>query len=134
MKLGIFEIQKGSKEGFELLAPVSYWNASQKEINEKTGGCGPGKIGDWFIPDSILGDSIFLACQIHDWMYDEGQSIYDKKWADILLDVNIKLLILSTETKTDAARIKIAVDYFIAVYFGGKEAFEKGKTPTTNQI
>ena len=74
MKLGNFDIHEIEIEGWNLLAPDSYINASQEEIENKTGGCGPGDIGDWFVPDTMYGESVFLACQIHDWMYGEGKT------------------------------------------------------------
>ncbi len=32
--------------------------------------CGPGRLGDFFIPDSILDLKISPACYIHDLMWD----------------------------------------------------------------
>jgi len=32
-----------------------------------TFGCGPGRIGDYFVPDNLLGLNIKIACQIHDY-------------------------------------------------------------------
>jgi hypothetical protein len=64
----------------KLWAPESYW--TDPRVNEVTGGCGPGGIGDWFVPDSIWGVSITEACKRHDWMYFIGKTKEDKEEAD----------------------------------------------------
>jgi hypothetical protein len=47
-------------------------------------GCGPGGIGDVFVPDSILGLDVSEACRIHDWYYRlwEGETEEDRYYAD----------------------------------------------------
>lgn len=137
MQAGKFDLQIREIEGFFLLAPVSYWNASKEEIENKTGGCGPGKIGDWFVPDTMFGESVFLACQIHDWMYGEGASVLDKYYADLTFLWNMVVLIQSTpffpgqkeKDTLDIGRLRTVMTYFEAVSYGGGDAFDKGETP-----
>ena len=52
-----------------LLAPDSYWTAIDEWIENNTGGCGPGKVGDYFVPDLMLLLNVKPACQIHDYQY-----------------------------------------------------------------
>jgi len=128
MKAGKWEFILGEKNGFMLMASTSFWNATLAEVEKKTGGCGPGSIGDWFVPDTMYGESVFLACQIHDWMYGEGENLEDKKWADIVFLVNMTLLIIDDKGLLDSLRLRRVMTYFEAVYFGGGDSFDKGKT------
>ncbi len=48
-------------------------------------GCGPGEIGDWFIPDSPFGFDFMGACNNHDRCYGcdgkrSGKSKFDCDW------------------------------------------------------
>ena len=48
-------------------------------------GCGPGSLGDYLVPDSVLGLSVVEACRIHDWYYRlwlEGETEEDRATAD----------------------------------------------------
>lgn len=134
MKAGKFDLNTGDIEGFRLVAPKTYWNASQEEIEAKTGGCGPGNIGDWFVPDTMYGESVFLACQIHDWMYGEGKNKEDKEWADDMFLLNMTRIITSDPGKLDVLRLRRVMTYFEAVFYGGGDAFDKGETPTRLEI
>ena len=123
IKLGTYEISLRDKEGWKLLAPQSYWDASEEELDKYTGGCGPGKLGDWFVPDTMLGESVFLACQIHDWMYHIGITAEDKKWSDLLFLLNMTILVDDGDS-LDFIRLRTVMTYYEAVSFGGKGAFE----------
>jgi hypothetical protein len=136
MKAGKFNLIRAEVEGWMLVGPADYFLASSEEIEEKTGGCGPGKIGDWFVPDTMYGESVFLACQIHDWMYREGESLEDKKIADRVFLWNMTVLLQETpftgETENsllDVIRLRRVMTYFSAVYYGGADCFEKGNSP-----
>lgn len=135
MKIGSYDLQMGEKEGFHLVAPSSYWEASDKEILAHTGGCGPGKFGDYFIPDTMYGESVFLACQIHDWCYFKGLTLQDKRTADLLFLVNM-VLIVDDGDCLDALRLRRVMTYYQAVascgekaFLAGKEGFQEGYHP-----
>ena len=128
MKAGKWILELADVEGFALVVPTTLLNATSEEIEKKTGGCGPGNIGDWFVPDTMYGESVFLACQIHDWMYGEGNNLNDKKWADIVFLINMTLLVTNDENELDVLRLRRVMTYFEAVYFGGDSAFVKGET------
>lgn len=132
MKVGMWEIEMKKEEGFQQIGPTSYWNASDEEKEKHTGGCGPGKIGDWFVPDTMYGESVYLACKKHDWMYFFGQTKEDKKWADIVFLVNMTLLIISDNSFFDSVRLRRVMSYFEAVFYGGNDAFDKGETMKGN--
>ena len=66
----------------KLSAPPLYWITPAEEIDKVTGGCGPGRFGDFIVPDNILGLSIFKACRIHDYEYHIGETLADKIKAD----------------------------------------------------
>lgn len=141
MKAGIWEIIYTDIEGWNLLVPQSYLNASKEEIDAKTGGCGPGGIGDWFVPDTMYGEPVFLACRIHDWMYGEGRTVEDKKIADRVFLWNMTTLIQespetgkSEEDLFDQARLRRVMTYYQAVYYGGGSAFDKGETMSKPSI
>ena len=121
-----YNLQYERKEGYDFLAPDSYWEATEEKIAERTGGCGPGKIGDLFVPDTIWGESIFLACQIHDWMYGAGETVMDKRVADKVFMWNMLELIDNGEI-LDSARLRRVMTYYQAVSFGGDSAFGKGE-------
>ena len=128
MKAGKWILELADIEGFALVVPTTFLNATPEEIEKKTGGCGPGNIGDWFVPDTMYGESVFLACQIHDWCYGEGDNLNDKKWADIVFLINMTLLVTDDEDELDVLRLRRVMTYFEAVYFGGYGAFRKGET------
>jgi len=135
MQAGKWTLEIREIEGFKLIAPLSFWNASEDEIDAKTGGCGPGNIGDWFVPDTLYGEPVFLACRVHDWMYGEGENKEDKKIADRCFLWNMTVLIqeipysMDSEKDTlDIIRLRRVMTYYEAVYYAGGKAFEKGET------
>jgi len=134
MIAGKFNLEIRKKEGFHLVAPLSYWEASDAEIEKQTGGCGPGGIGDWFVPDTMYGESVFLACQIHDWMYWKGDTKEDKKVADLVFLVNMTLLVIEDNNTLDSLRLRRVMTYFEAVHFGGYSAFESAHTPKKGEM
>jgi hypothetical protein len=124
MKVGNYYLLAREIEGFYLVASELYWKASEEEIKAHTGGCGPGKLGDYFVPDTMYGESIFLACQIHDWMYYEGKTLEDKRIADLVFLVNMTILINDGEL-LDKLRLQRVMTYYQAVSDFGQDAFEQ---------
>lgn len=114
-------------KNLDLVAPDSFWEATKKEVDKHTGGCGPGKTGDYLVPDKILWMSIEEACRIHDWEYYKGSSWEDKK----LADTNFLINMLEISYKRSANRFirwlrdHLIFKYFIAVYYYGGKAFEE---------
>ena len=133
METGRWTIKETNVEGWDLLAPTSYIEATEKAIKAKTGGCGPGWLGDLLVPDTMLGESVFLACQIHDWMYGEGETPKDKRDADRVFLWNMTVLIQDTphgdtkeDQKLDLIRLRTVMTYYEAVSYAGSDSFNAG--------
>lgn len=119
-----YELKRNMIDGVDLAAPVSYWEADPYLLKERTGGCGPGKFGDFFVPDTVWGLSIFRACQIHDWMYSEGYTADDKKIADsTFLDNMLTIIEAKSGWLLRKLRSYRAMTYYIAVRDFGTYAF-----------
>ena len=126
MRVGSFDLQIGAYEGYNLMADVSFWKATPEERAAVCGGCGPGKWGNWFVPDTILGERITPACDIHDWHYSVGKTIYDKLIADLFLWVDAQI-VTDDGDLLDIARSYRNTTYYNAVRRCGDGAFLKGK-------
>ena len=105
--------------------PCSVLRATKDQLEECTGGCGPGGVGDMLVPDTIWLLSIKDACKIHDWMYTWGVTREDKEEADEFFRVNMKYII---EAKTKwtwlrYARRRRANTYYLMVSEGGDKSF-----------
>ncbi len=141
MKVGQWEIEIRDYQGWQLMAPTSFWNASEEEREEKTGGCGPGTIGDWLVPDTAYGESFTLMCEIHDFMYAEGLTQEEKQFADRCMQYNGNVLIQNApftgeveDQALDVARVYRVTTYYLAVFYKGGSSFSKGETPTKEDI
>ena len=117
-------------EDLKLRAPQSFWEATELEVDAVTGGCGPGGVGDYLVPDTIWGLSIFLACRVHDWMYGEchkieslSERIIYKKLADDWFLENINIIIETVGCRLlRPLRRRRAKTYFWAVAQHGDSA------------
>jgi len=78
-----------------LFAPLEYWQIPKG--TRDSWGCGPGGLGDYLVPDRILGLNVKPACQIHDFYYrhwkdpsEDARSMADRifKWNMIRILVN----------------------------------------------
>ena len=114
-----------------LKAPQSYWDASRKMIESIAGGCGPGGVGDWLIPDTNWGLSIRPACEIHDWMYYEGETQEEKDMADLIFLDNMLTLVKNGTWFLKIPRDHRAFVYYEAVKYGGDHTYWKGKEKIT---
>ena len=112
-----------------LYAPVAYWQADEATSASVVGGCGPGGVGDWLVPDIIWGLNVKPACRIHDWMYYFGECNADKKAADRSFRNNMVRLIAGTPARRTTVRIRLwlAERYYKAVKKYGGPAFWDNK-------
>jgi len=106
-------------------------NFDESKLDKIDGGCGPGGIGDYFIPDTIWGIYIRPACKIHDFQYHFGDTEKDKKDADDTFLNNMIRIIEDTEFTPLArsfginkvirflAKKTAQKYYFFVSYFGG---------------
>ena len=94
-----------------------------------SGGCGPGKWGDWLVPDTIYLVNIKPACYLHDCEYSEMESEDDRKYADKrLFDNANKIVELKSSNKfTLWLRRARLMKYWAAVDIGGAGIDKKGE-------
>ena len=111
---------------YKLLAPPSFWNASDCERMEKTNGCGPKGAG-WLVSDSFLGCCFTPACDIHDWMYLEGETEADKELADIVFLNNMMRIVCAQRSIFAWAQLQRAMGYYKAVRDFGHNSFWRDK-------
>jgi hypothetical protein len=85
-------MQRVEKTRDGLLAPRSYIIVNQKVRDLTCNGCGP-KMIEFLVPEKLWGVDIEKACDIHDWMYSEGEDESDRNFADDVFHKNMLLLI-----------------------------------------
>lgn len=60
--------------GVKLYGSLACWNFAADYPDEfKSYGCGPGGVGDWFVPDTMYGLDVSPACRNHDFDYRHGE-------------------------------------------------------------
>ena len=80
-----------------LWAPKEYWELTEEQLRDLIGegGCGPGGVGDYLVPDKLYGViNVKPACEIHDYMYAVGVVEEDKDEADEIFLQNMKQIVL----------------------------------------
>lgn len=82
-------------------------------VKQIVNGCGPKEIGSYWIPNSIWGITIRIACDIHDFEYYVGETEEDKKSADLTFLNNMIRLIEDTEYNKIFQKLRI--DKFLKV-------------------
>lgn len=111
-----------------LIAPASFWELSEAEINRRYEGCGPGKIGDMLVPDYFFGKCMRLCCQVHDFEYEHGKTLQDKFDADCRLLHNFYIMIEDDPVSwLTQLRYNRAECYYEMVAAGGMRAYMRGK-------
>lgn len=126
-RLGSYLFVAQLVSGVRLYAPEEYWLLTDED--KKAMGCGPGKWGDYLVPDTMYGLNVQPSCSIHDTCYALGKTDEDKIIADVMMLMN-NLAIIQAKSwpLIRAARCYRAMSYFLAVSEGGEKAFWKGKT------
>ncbi|MBU2249268.1 MAG: hypothetical protein KKD77_21150 [Gammaproteobacteria bacterium] len=95
-----------------------------EEIRERIkseGGCGPGKFGDWLVPDTVWFINIKPACYLHDCQYSEADTPEKRYAADKNLFNNAeKIIRLKSRNKfTLWLRMSRLMKYYAAVDIAG---------------
>jgi len=80
-----------------LYAPSSFTHATAALRAAVVNGCGPDGWKSDLIPDTIYGLDVTVACNIHDWMYYEGESNQEKDLADRVLLNNLLRMIAAAQ-------------------------------------
>jgi hypothetical protein len=119
----------------KLFAPKEYWTTPKEEIDRVAGGCGPGGVGDYFVPDTIYGLSVKPACRIHDFCYAIGETIADKDSADRIFLNNMLRIIIEVTKWWILRKLRIwrAYTYYKAVKRFGGPAFWNGKNSSKEE-
>jgi len=112
--------------------PCCFHDATPDMIKAIAGGCGPGGLGDFLIPDTMYGLSVKPACVIHDWQYHWGVTLEDKIDADLNLRDNMVRIIKGQGSVgvLENMRLHRAKIYYEAVKNFGGPAFWHGKSST----
>lgn len=110
--------------------PCCFHDATPAQIASIAGGCGPGGLGDYLVPDKLWGLSVKLACQIHDWQYHYGVTLQDKIDADLNFRDNMVRIIKAQNSWgiIENLRLNRARIYYEAVKNFGGPAFWSGKS------
>ena len=124
-----------------LWAPDEYWELTAEQLRDLIGegGCGPGGIGDYLVPDKLYGViDVKPACQIHDYMYEVGKDETDKEEADQAFLMNLKQIVwwetagwYEDKKRRDVVReecFRQAENYYKMVKVFGGPSFWAGKT------
>jgi len=110
---------------YNLYARKEFWDLTADEIKEISNGCGAANAAVDYVPDSIYGLKISVACDIHDFDYYTGGSKEDKILSDLMLLINILLIIKQHRGNKfiQTLRFSRAIKYFFMVDFFGEDAF-----------
>ena len=116
-----------------LYAPDSFKVASLYELNLVCNGCGAADAKFDFVPDKIYGTYIGYACHIHDWMYDEGETLEAKDEADrVFLNNLLRIIKLKDKWYKPTALMRVrAREYYLGVKYFGGPAYWAGKKQGT---
>lgn len=111
-----------------LYAPLSYQLATEEQKSGICNGCGTQKkwlgLFGFNVPDKLWGLRVTEACNIHDWMYEEGGNEMDRELADEWFLENMKLLINEGRWNfLRRLRMKDAIGYYEGVRIIGKYCF-----------
>ena len=104
----------------KLYKPKDYDITPKEQLEKICNGCGPAGWKAKF--NSILGCNVSECCQIHDFQYEFGESLEDKRSADRVFLNNLLRVINSKDSWkiTTYFRRKIAYGYYKAVdRYGG---------------
>ncbi len=114
-----------------LYAPESYI-AEGDGPHRGCNGCGPAGVFGWLVPDTVWFLSISEACNIHDRMYEEGETAEDKAIADRVFLNNIQRVDRAKGWWFLKLRMKRVHTYYCFVRDHGGSYFWDGKNQVGN--
>ena len=89
------EIEQRYVEEALVSAPASWWVMPPSDRERYSSGCGPDNLG--IDLRSLYGTDIYVACQIHDYMYALGGSEDDRIFADAIMRENMMSMAMSEQ-------------------------------------
>ena len=107
------------KKHQNLYAPSLYWNIKTKKSLNYINGCGGQGVTTLLVPDNLVGLDISAACDIHDYMYEQGK---DKKIADRIFLKNMLSLV---DEEQDSIILKSLRKIKAHIYYFGVKLFGK---------
>jgi hypothetical protein len=110
-----------------LFAPVSYWESTPEQRKAVCNGCGVAGWKGKFVPDTVWGLSIRQQCDIHDWMYEYGETEDDRGEADRAFLNNLIRGVDARGGWFAGLRRRRALKYYEAVHRFGGPAFWNAK-------
>ena len=118
------KIIMGKLSGYNLAAPISFWE-NQSLHYDLVGGCGPGGVGDYFVPDTIWFLKITAACMIHDWCFLVWNTKEGFKLANDLFKNNIMRINDQTDAYTWVKNLRRerGWKYYMAVHKFGESSY-----------
>jgi len=84
------------------------------------------------VPDSLFGQNIIRACQVHDYDYEIGGTLEDKRFVDTLFLLNGVLIIDAKDDTFDEAALQGMMTYYIAVSRAGDASWNLKEESTWN--
>jgi len=115
----------------KLFAPAGYWMLTPEQKEYLTNGCGTRGFGGIIVPDKFYGLRVTEACNIHDYMYQIGETDQDKIDADdVFLNNMLRIIRAAGGPKLIYwLRRRRALIYYQAVHLCGGPAFWNSKNP-----
>lgn len=99
-----------------LNAPTAYWLADPRDLT-CCNGCGTGSWAGKL--DRVLGVDLSPACNIHDYLYQQGGTGRERLLADIVFIGNVITLLLLHTSLHNLWRVPVALLWYPAVRLGG---------------
>ena len=87
-----------ASDDVDLITPITFQNATPEERAKICNGCGAGNAKHDFVPDNLIGLYIGDVCDRHDWMYEFGTGIKDKRLADKIMLKNLRITIKNNKS------------------------------------
>ena len=91
-------------------------------------GCGPGKIGDWFVPDLPGGSYFKYACDKHDACYSKADMAAGKTKEQCDKEFRNKLFLSCLIMPGNPSCIPMAYSYYLAVARYGDDSFNRARS------
>jgi len=95
----MIELIEKNINGFDLKAPLEWWNMNSLERSIYSNGCGP-KVKGWgalanMSPDNFYGLNIRVACDIHDYCWAVAETKEDFEHSDEAFRFNLFAIVES---------------------------------------
>jgi len=121
----------------KLFAPQGYCELTDKEREKICNGCGAAGSTIDLVPDTIWGLKISECCNIHDYMYNQGETLADKESADRAMLNNI-IRFINNKTKwrwlRKLRRRRAKTYYWFVKNYGGPAYWDGKNKPTEETI